>query len=168
VYCESARSLADLRSILTSASSLFSLQGVVFGSDDFSADVGINGRHSPEAWELMYARQKIVTTCRLFENAQPIDMVYINFKDLDGLKKQAEQGAAWGFTGKQVIHPQQVPVVQAAFSPSESNIAWARELIDAYDKHEHEEGKGAFTFRGQTMVDRPLLKRARYILNMTR
>ena len=45
-------------------------------------------------------------------------MVYINFKDLDGLKKQAEQGAAWCFTGKQVIHPQQVPIVQAAFSPS--------------------------------------------------
>ncbi|CAF1178014.1 unnamed protein product [Adineta steineri] len=168
IYCESARSLADLRSILTTASSLFSLQGVVFGSDDFSADVGINGRYSPEAFELTYARQKIITTCRLFENAQPIDMVYINFKDLDGLKKQSEQGAAWGFTGKQVIHPQQVPIVQAAFSPSVSSIAWAKELIEAYDKHEKEEGKGAFTFRGQTMVDKPLLRKARSILNMTR
>ena len=158
----------DLRSILSTASHLFSLQGVVFGSDDFSADVGINGRYTPEAWELLYARQKIIATCRLFENAQPIDMVYINFKDLEGLKKQAEQGAAWGFTGKQVIHPQQVPIVQRAFSPSDSAVAWAKELIDAYEKHEREEGKGAFTFRGQTMVDKPLLKRARYILNMTR
>lgn len=157
----------DLRSILTAASSLFSLQGVVFGSDDFSADVGINGRYTPEAWELMYARQKIVTTCRLFENAQPIDMVYINFKDLEGLKKQAEQGAAWGFMGKQVIHPQQVPIVQRAFSPSEASVLWAKELIEAYEKHERE-GKGAFTFRGQTMIDKPLLRRARYILNMSR
>ncbi|CAF2504916.1 unnamed protein product [Rotaria sp. Silwood2] len=147
LYCESARSLVDLRSILTSASSLFSLQGVVFGSDDFSADVGINGRYSLDAVELTYARQKLVTICRLFENAQPIDMVYINFKDLDGLKKQSEQGAAWGFTGKQVIHPQQVPIVQAAFSPSESSIIWAKELIQAFEKHEKEEGKGAFTFR---------------------
>jgi citrate lyase subunit beta-like protein len=143
------------------------LQGVVFGSDDFAADVGINGRYSPEALELTYARQKLVTICRLFENAQPIDMVYINFKDLDGLKKQAEQGAAWGFTGKQVIHPQQVPIVQAAFSPSESSIKWAKELIEAYEKHERE-GKGAFTFRGQTMVDKPLLRKARHILNTTR
>jgi citrate lyase subunit beta-like protein len=95
LYCESARSLIDLRSILSIASDLFSLQGVVFGSDDFSADVGINGRHTCDAWELMYARQKLVTTCRLFENAQPIDMVYIDFKDLDGLQKQAEQGAAF-------------------------------------------------------------------------
>ncbi|CAF3959987.1 unnamed protein product, partial [Rotaria magnacalcarata] len=157
-----------LRSILTTASSLFSLQGVVFGSDDFSADVGINGRYSLDAVELTYARQKLVTICRLFENAQPIDMVYINFKDLDGLKKQSEQGAAWGFTGKQVIHPQQVPIVQAAFSPSESSTTWAKELIEAYEKHEKEEGKGAFTFRGQTMVDKPLLRRARYILNMAR
>jgi citrate lyase subunit beta-like protein len=168
LYCESARSLIDLRSILSIASDLFSLQGVVFGSDDFSADVGINGRHTCDAWELMYARQKLVTTCRLFENAQPIDMVYIDFKDLDGLKKQAEQGAAWGFTGKQVIHPQQVPIVQAAFSPSESNVTWAKDLIAAYEKHEREEGKGAFTFRGQTMIDKPLLKRAKYILNMNR
>ncbi|CAF0944119.1 unnamed protein product [Rotaria sordida] len=168
LYCESAQSLVDLRSILTSASNLFPLQGVVFGSDDFSADVGINGRYSLDAYELTYARQKLVTICRLFENAQPIDMVYINFKDLDGLKKQSEQGAAWGFTGKQVIHPQQVPVVQTAFSPSESSIIWAKELIQAYEKHEKEEGKGAFTFRGQTMVDKPLLRRARYILNMTR
>ncbi|CAF1593250.1 unnamed protein product [Adineta ricciae] len=166
LYCESARSLVDLRSILTTASSLFSLQGVVFGSDDFSVDAGINGRYTLEASELTYARQKIVTTCRLFENAQPIDMVYINFKDLDGLKKQAEQGAAWGFTGKQVIHPQQVPIVQAAFSPSEWARVWAKELIEAYERHEKEEGKGAFTFRGQTMVDKPLLRRARYILNM--
>ena len=141
---------------------------MVFGSDDFSADVGINGRYSVEASELTYARQKIVATCRLFENAQPIDMVYINFKDLDGLKRQAEQGAAWGFTGKQVIHPAQVPVVQAAYSPSASSLRWARELIDAYEKHEKEEGKGAFTFRGQTMVDKPLLRRARYILTMSR
>jgi citrate lyase subunit beta-like protein len=140
---------------------------VVFGSDDFSADVGINGRYSAEAFELTYARQKLVTICHLFENAQPIDMVYINFKDLDGLKKQAEQGAAWGFTGKQVIHPQQVPIVQAAFSPSESSITWAKELIEAYERHE-KEGKGAFTFRGQTMVDKPLLRKARHILNMTR
>ena len=95
-------------------------------------------------------------------------MVYINFKDLDGLKRQAEQGAAWGFTGKQVIHPAQVPVVQAAYSPSESSLRWAKELIDAYEKHEKEEGKGAFTFRGQTMVDKPLLRRARYILTMSR
>ena len=159
--------MVDLRSILTTASSLFSLQGVVFGSDDFSADVGINGRYSLEAIELAYARQKLVTICRLFENAQPIDMVYINFKDLDGLKQQAEQGAAWGFTGKQVIHPQQVPIVQTAFSPSESQLKWAKELIEAYERHENEEGKGAFTFRGQIMVDKPLLRRARYILNMT-
>ena len=153
---------------MTNASSLFSLQGVVFGSDDFSADVGVNGRYTLEASELTYARQKIVTICRLFESAQPIDMVYINFKDLDGLKKQAEQGAAWGFTGKQVIHPQQVPIVQAAFSPSASSITWAQELIQAYEKHAKEEGKGAFTFRGQTMVDKPLLRKARHILDMTR
>jgi citrate lyase beta subunit len=56
------------------------LQGVVFGSDDFAADVGVNGRYSTEAFELIYARQKLVTVCRLFENAQPIDMFILILK----------------------------------------------------------------------------------------
>ena len=56
-------------------------------------------------------------------------MVYIDFKDLNGLKAQSEQGYRMGFTGKQVIHPAQVDIVQEAFKPSQDKIKWATGLV---------------------------------------
>ena len=89
---------------------------------------------------------------------------HIDYKDLDGLKKYSEEGARMGFTGKQVIHPSQVPVVQSAFSPSEEKIEWATNLIKEFREHE-KKGKGAFTFRGH-MIDMPLVKQANNIVQM--
>ena len=68
---------------------------------------------------------------------------HIDYKDLEGLKKYSEEGARMGFTGKQVIHPSQVPVVQTAFSPSEEKMEWATNLIKEFREHE-KKGKGAF------------------------
>ena len=58
------------------------------------------------------------------------------FIDIDGLRKSSEESANWGFTGRQVIHPSHVPIVQAAYSPSESRIVWATELVKAFDAHQ--------------------------------
>jgi citrate lyase subunit beta-like protein len=104
-----------------------------------------------------------VATAKAFE-MQAIDLVHIDYKDLDGLREQAEEGARMGFTGKQVIHPGQVPVVQKAFSPSQEKIQWATELISEFREHE-KQGKGAFNFRGH-MIDMPLVKQAQRILDM--
>ncbi len=60
--------------------------------------------------------------------------------DLDGLRVQSEEGARMGYTGKQVIHPDQVPIVQAAFSPSPAQTKWSTELIEAFHRHQ-ETGK---------------------------
>ncbi len=68
--------------------------------DDFVADIG--AERTQDASELAYARQKLVAHCKAYK-LKAIDMVYINFKDLEGLKVQSEQGAKMGFTGKQVI-----------------------------------------------------------------
>lgn len=56
--------------------------------------------------------------------------------DLDGLRKYSLEGAQMGFTGKQVIHPSQVPVVQEAFTPSSEKVAWATQLIQAFEEHQ--------------------------------
>ncbi|XP_047482350.1 citramalyl-CoA lyase, mitochondrial-like [Penaeus chinensis] len=116
-----------------------------------------------EAKELSFARQYVVTVAKAFK-LQAIDLVYIDYKDLAGLKVQSEEGAGMGFTGKQVIHPGQVPVVQAAFSPPPEKIEWAKALIQAFEEHQ-KEGKGAFTFRGN-MIDMPLLLQARNIVQL--
>ncbi|XP_042887508.1 citramalyl-CoA lyase, mitochondrial-like [Penaeus japonicus] len=166
IFTESAQSLLDLPAICRKGVELshdapFCLDGVVFGSDDFCADIGAT--RTNEAKELSFARQYVVTVAKAFK-LQAIDLVYIDYKDLAGLKVQSEEGAGMGFTGKQVIHPGQVPVVQAAFSPPPEKIEWAKALIQAFEEHQ-KEGKGAFTFRGN-MIDMPLLLQARNIVQL--
>ena len=56
--------------------------------------------------------------------------------DLERLRLRAEEGARIGFTGKQVIHPDQVPVVKQAFSPSQDQVTWASGLIEAWNEHQ--------------------------------
>uniref|UniRef100_A0A3Q3IKF0 Citramalyl-CoA lyase, mitochondrial n=1 Tax=Monopterus albus TaxID=43700 RepID=A0A3Q3IKF0_MONAL len=109
--------------------------GVVFGSDDFCASIGAT--RTKDARELLYARQKVVVTTKAF-GLQAIDLVYIDYKDVEGLRQQAREGALMGFTGKQVIHPWQIEAVQEEFSPSQERVQWARELIAAFDQHQKE------------------------------
>ena len=63
------------------------------------------------------------------------DILYIK-TDLEGLAAQSLEGARMGFTGKQCIHPVQVPVVQEAFAPSQERIEWAQQLIEAFSEHQ--------------------------------
>ncbi|XP_035249143.1 citramalyl-CoA lyase, mitochondrial [Anguilla anguilla] len=135
--------------------------GVVFGSDDFCASIGAT--RTKGAAELLYARQKVVVTAKAF-GLQAIDLVYIDYQDGDGLRRQAREGALMGFTGKQVIHPNQVKAVQEEFSPSPERVEWAQQLIAAFEEHQ-KLGKGAFTFRG-SMIDMPSLKQAQNIVAM--
>ncbi|XP_046445883.1 citramalyl-CoA lyase, mitochondrial-like [Daphnia pulex] len=167
VFVESARSLLDMKELIQHSFTLmnqgapFTLEAAIFGSDDFCADIGAT--RTPEAKELLYSRQYFVTCAKAYR-LQAIDLVYINFKNIDGLFRQSLEGAQMGFTGKQVIHPSQIEVVQQAFSPSIEKMQWARELIQSFEAHQ-QSGKGAFTFHGH-MIDMPLLLQARNILQM--
>lgn len=167
--CESGQSLIDIKKIIEAGiassvgsrkqKSFFQVAGIIFGSDDFCADLEIT--RSEDASELTYARQKLVATAKAYQ-LQVIDMVYINYKDSEGLRKQSLQGARMGFTGKQVIHPNQVETVQECFSPSKEKFEWAKQLMEEYELSEN---KGVFTFRGQ-MIDMPTILQARNILQL--
>ncbi|CAD5122637.1 DgyrCDS11046 [Dimorphilus gyrociliatus] len=164
---ESAIGLINMKDIAKAANSLrergvFCAEAVIFGSDDFIADIGASKEENLA--NLVYVRQKIVTIAKAF-NLQAIDAVHINLKDDLGLKTISEEGAALGFTGKQVIHPAQIDIVQKAFSPSEEKVNEAKRLIEAYNEHQLS-GKGAFTFR-QKMIDRPLLLQAEQLISMS-
>ncbi|MEE6470823.1 hypothetical protein FKM82_009075 [Ascaphus truei] len=139
------------------------LDGVVFGAEDFRASIGATS--SKETHDLLYARQKIIVVAKAF-GLQAIDLVYIDYRDGDGLQRQSREGALMGFTGKQVIHPNQIPIVQEQFTPSADKIKWAHELISAFQEHQRL-GKGAFTFHG-CMIDMPLLKQAQNIVTLAR
>ena len=168
-FVESAIGLLDLQEIfkrtinLSQTEDLFSLEGVVFGSDDYCADIGAT--RTPDAKELLYARQRVVTCAKAYR-LQAIDLVHIDYKDMEGLKQQSLEGSRMGFTGKQVIHPGQIQVVQESFSPSLEKVEWATELIEAFNAHQAT-GKGAFTFHGN-MIDMPLVLQAENILQMSK
>ena len=105
MFIESARSLLDIDSIckaaweISEAGADFIPEALVFGSDDFAADIGAT--RTKENTELLLARQQVVLAAKAHQ-LQAIDAVYIDYKDREGLQRQAEEGARWGFTGKQV------------------------------------------------------------------
>ena len=152
--CSAAWALANSRPVLCPVA-------LVFGSDDFAADIGAT--RSKASTELMLARQLVVTAAKAHK-LQAIDAVYIDYKDQEGLAAQCQEGAGWGFTGKQVIHPGQVETVQAAFTPSLARQDWAVSLMEAFRQNQ-EEGRGAFTFRGQ-MIDMPTVLQAQNVLDI--
>ncbi|KAL4233208.1 hypothetical protein ACF0H5_007892 [Mactra antiquata] len=167
LFVESALGLINLREICEKGtefslrSNTFSVDGLVFGSDDYCADIG--AKRSTDGWELLYARQKLVTLAKAFR-LQVIDMVHIDYKDQESLREQSVKSSQMGFTGKQVIHPSQIPIVQKAFSPSPEYIEWAKGVIHAFEEHQAS-GKGAFTYRGH-MIDMPLLLQARNVVQL--
>lgn len=164
---ESALGLINLRDILSvdrcreTESIMLKHDCIILGGDDFAADLGATRTRS--ANELLYARQACVVHAKAF-GLQVIDIVNINFKDLDFLRQEAEEGMQMGFTGKQIIHPAQVDIVQEAFFPSAARIAWATEIVAAFNAHDSA-GTGAFSLNDQ-MIDMPTVKRAQSVLQM--
>jgi citrate lyase subunit beta/citryl-CoA lyase len=91
---------------------------------------------------------------------QPVDGVFADFRDEKGLRAEAEAAAREGFTGKLAIHPAQVPVINAAFTPSEDDVEHARKIVAAF---EAQPGAGVLSVGGK-MVDLPHLTQARRVL----
>ena len=157
---ETAKGVLNLKEI---AGADKRLEALIFGGEDFAASIGAT--RSSEATELLYARQAVVTACAAYE-IQAIDIVYIDFRDTEGLRREAQQGADWGFVGKQIIHPAQVEPVQSAFTPADEAIAYARRVVATFEASQ-QEGKGAYALDGK-MIDMPLVKAAQNVLARAR
>lgn len=135
------------------------LSAIIFGGEDFAASIG--AVRTKDAVELLYARQAVVVACAAHD-LQAIDIVTIDYNDLEALRIESEFGARLGFSGKQVIHPNQVSVVQEAFTPSDEAIAHARRIVETFEASQ-KKGKGAYSLDGK-MIDMPLLKNAQKVL----
>ena len=92
-----------------------------------------------------------------------IETVYPAFRDLDGLRVYAVQGRRDGFSGMMAIHPAQVEVINEAFTPSKAEIAWAKRVVELFEKNP---GKGVLSLDGK-MVDAPHLNQAKRLLSCT-
>jgi citrate lyase beta subunit len=157
VGVETARGILNLKEI---AEADRRLEAIIFGAEDYAASIGAT--RTKEATEVLYARSAVVTACAA-NDLQAIDMVYIDFRDIEGLRAEAQQAAGLGFSGKQIIHPNQVAAVQEAFTPSAEAVAYAQRVVDAFSTSQ-KEGKGAFALDGK-MIDMPLLKNAQKVLD---
>jgi len=153
---ETAKGILNLKEI---AEADKRLEAIIFGAEDYAASIGAT--RTKEGTEVLYARSAVITACAA-NDLQAIDMVYIDFRDLEGLRVEAEQGAGLGFSGKQIIHPNQVVPVQEAFTPSDEAIEYAKRVVKSF-KASEKEGKGAYALDGK-MIDMPLLKNAQKVL----
>lgn len=157
---ETALGVVNLREI---ASSDPRLQALIFGAEDLAGDIG--AERTRAGWEIFYARSATVTHAAAYE-LQALDMVFMDLHDIDELRQESQEAARMAYTGKQVIHPNQVGPVQEAFSPSDEAIRHAQRVVEAAAQHQAE-GTGAFTLDGK-MVDAPVVRAAEWVLERAR
>jgi citrate lyase subunit beta-like protein len=157
---ESAMGLVNIKDI-TGADER--LDALIFGAEDFASDVG--AKRTIDGNEVFYARSAVVAHAAAF-GLMAIDMLWVDFKDQAGLKRMAEQGAGLGFSGAQIIHPDQIKPAHLAFTPTAKEIEEAKRLVESFEKNS-KEGRGAFALEGK-MVDMPMLRSARRVLARAR
>ena len=120
------------------------LSAMALGNNDILK--ATRGSAQPDRLPLMFAIQSIIYAARAYGLAV-LDGVYNNFKDLDGLRLECEQGRALGMDGKTLIHPSQIAVANAAYGPSPAEVERARRIIAAFEAPEAE-GRGAIQLDG--------------------
>lgn len=137
-----------------------SVGALAFGAEDYTAAVGATRTDSDH--EIEYARQRIVAAADAAE-VGTLDTVYTDFSDDTGLKEATMRSIELGYDAKPAIHPDQVSVINRAYTPDEEQIEWAETLLNA-DEVGDERDIGAINVNGE-MVDAPLVDRARSIMN---
>jgi citrate lyase subunit beta/citryl-CoA lyase len=143
------------------------VDALTWGAEDLSAAIGSRTNRNPDGTYLpIFEHARVM--CLLAATAwgkQPLDTVFVDFNDGEGLRVECLESASMGYTGKITIHPSQIEVVNESFTPSDDEVSEAKELLDLFAAKEAE-GVMAFSFKGQ-MVDVPHLTRARKIVEMS-
>lgn len=131
-----------------------------FGAGDFTLDVGITW--SRDETELLPYRTAFVVESRAAGLEPPLDTVWVSLKDPEGFQHSVQRAKDLGFQGKLCIHPDQVPVVNDCFRPTDAELAHARKVLDAFAQAERD-GLAAIQVDGQ-FVDYPIVYRAQRLI----
>ncbi|MDP3165894.1 MAG: CoA ester lyase [Hydrogenophaga sp.] len=152
---ESARGLREIHSIA-------SVPGVIrlaFGSVDLALDLGIDCAPDGAESELLAFRSQVVLASRLAGLAAPVDGVSTAIEDLQRLQADTERSRRLGFGAKLCIHPKQLAIVQAVFTPTSERLDWAHRVCKAF-----ETAGGSAVAVDSQMVDLPVYRRAQAVL----
>jgi len=138
------------------------LAGLTWGAEDLSSAIGASRKRDADGrWTDTFrmVRAQVLLAAHACKVA-PVDTLHADFRDLAGLERVARESHADGFAGMLAIHPDQVPVINAAFMPSDEEIAEARRIVEAFSAAP---GSGALQLDGR-MLDQPHLEQARRLL----
>ena len=134
-----------------------------FGVADFARDV--NALVGPDGLETLYARSRLVIASRVAGIGPPVDSVHTQLQDDEGLERTTRQGRALGFFGRSAIHPRQVGIINAVYTPTDEEVERARVVVRAAATAEAT-GSGALQLPDGQFVDIPIVRRAEETLRL--
>jgi citrate lyase subunit beta/citryl-CoA lyase len=135
---------------------------VMWGAEDLFAVLGGTANRWPDGSYrdvAKHVRSQTLLAAKAY-GRMALDSVYLDIKDLDGLRAETDDAVAVGFDAKVAIHPTQVAVIRAGYAPTDDQVQWARHVLDAA-----RDARGVFQFEG-IMVDAPVLRRAERIVQL--
>lgn len=153
---ETAGAVMNIREICTASERVVA---VAFGCEDYVTNLG--GKHDHEGMSIMFARNMISNGARSC-GVLPIDTVHIRVHDLEDLEKNLALGKNLGFEGMLVLSPKELPLVHQYYSPTEEEVAWAREML-ALSEEAVKDGKGV-AVKDNKFIGPPMVKMAQKIL----
>jgi citrate lyase subunit beta/citryl-CoA lyase len=163
VLIESAKGVLHAEQI---AASTPRLAGLIFGVVDYAGNIGARDAVREQFALYHYPKAKTVAAARA-AGIDVVDGVTLQFRDLQQCEHDARSAAQMGFDGKWAIHPNQVPVINRAFIPSQEEITRAKEIIDLYEHADVDSGVGAMVYKDE-MVDAASLPAERKKLAIAR
>ena len=156
---ETAKGHVNVREIASAATRI---QRLSFGAGDYTRDLGMGWTLEEE--ELLPIRSEMVLASRFGNLEPPIDTVFIHIKEHDYFKASCEKISVLGFQGKLCIHPDQVPVTNKVFTPSNETVAWSQRIIEEFEIAE-KAGVASIQIDGY-FVDYPIVEKAQRIVDM--
>lgn len=133
---------------------------LAFGAIDYKLD--IQATLTEHSLELLFAKSQLVLASRLARIEGPIDTVYADIYNEEGLRKETTLSKELGFKGKLIVHPAQLEIVKEVFTPTNEEIEQAKKIVKAAQEAE-EQGKGVVNFDGK-MIDLPVIKQAEAVI----
>ncbi len=136
--------------------------GMSLGEADLTADLGVR-----DDTGLLYARSQLVVATRAAGLPGPVQSVYTNMRDEEGLRRSTEEGKNQGFVGRSAIHPDQLSTINEVFTPTEREVAEAEDLLARLEESAGS-GTGAFALEDGRFVDEAVVGSARLTLSLAR
>lgn len=134
------------------------VRGMLLGAEDLTAD--LRCKRTKRGDEIMYARTRLVCAARA-AHVEVFDTPFTDVNDDEGARQDAETARLLGFSGKSAISPRHIPFINEAFSPSEAEISYAYEVLEAIENAKAQ-GRGVISLHGK-MIDAPIVSRARRV-----